>query len=46
MLIFFFGSHTASDMALSLIDIQNHSGLRRQRRVDILQAIGHIFMYR
>ena len=33
-------------MALLLIDIQNLSGFFCQRRIDLLQTLCHIFMYR
>lgn len=43
--IFLFGSHTAANMTLRLIGIQNLSHLRRQSRIDHDQTFHAVFMY-
>ena len=39
------GGHTAPDMTLGLIHIQDDSGLGCKGGVDVLQAVGYVFMY-
>ena len=39
------GGHAAPDMTLGLIHIQDDSGLGCKGGVDVLQAVGYVFMY-
>ena len=43
--IFFPGGHTAPDMALGLVHIQDDPSLGCKGGVDVLQAVGDVFMY-
>lgn len=45
VLVLFFRRQTAPDMAFGFVDVQYHSGLSRQRRVDVLQTFRHVLMY-
>ena len=44
MLVLLFRRKSAADMALRLVDIQNHTRLRRQRRIDMNQPVSHVLM--
>ena len=44
--IFFLCRHSAPDVPLGFIDIQYLSGLRRERRIDLQEPLGHVLMYR
>ena len=39
------GGHTAPNMAFGLIHIQDDPSLGCKGRVDMLQAVGYVFMY-
>lgn len=40
------GGHTAPNMAFGLIHIQDDPGLGCKGGVDVLQAVGYVFMFR
>ena len=46
MLVLLFRRKSAADMALRLVDVQNHPGLGRQGGIDVGEAVGDIFMFR
>ena len=46
VLILFTRGQSATNMAFGFIHIQNHPGLRCQGRVDVLQSVGNVLMYR
>ena len=45
MLVLLLCSQSAADMALGLVDVENHPRLRRQARIDMNQTVCDIFMY-
>lgn len=46
VLVFFFGCQAAPYMALGFVNVQDHPGPGCQGRIDVLQSVRHIFMYR
>lgn len=46
VLIFLLGGQSAADVALRLVDVQNHPGLGRQGGIDVGEAVGDVFMFR
>ena len=45
MQIFFSRSHPSPDVALRLVDVQHLAGLPGERRVDLNETVGYVFMY-
>lgn len=44
MLVLLLRRKPAADVPLRLVDIQNHSRLRRQGRINVDQTVGHVLV--
>ena len=45
VLVFLFRCHPAPDVAFRFVDVQHHPGAGGQRRIDMFQAVGDVFMH-